>query len=88
MKKNPKFEDYKNCSESIQIKNKIHHLEKKIIKNNKLIWKKQQTLKSENQSSFTEEINNIALSSKDDKNAINWLNRNICIRLSKDVVCK
>ena len=29
MKKIPKFEDYQNCSESIQIKNKIRHLEKK-----------------------------------------------------------
>ena len=32
MKKNPKFEDYKNCSESIQIKNKIRHLEKENLK--------------------------------------------------------
>ena len=32
MKKAPKFEDYKNCSESIQIKNKIRHLEKKNLK--------------------------------------------------------
>ena len=63
-----------------QLENKINHLErnenytdslkkdhKEFIKNNKLILKTQQRFKSEKHNVFTEEIDKIALSSKDDK---------------------
>ena len=40
---------------------------KQFIKNNKLILKKQQRFKYERHNVFTEETNNIALSSNDDK---------------------
>ena len=47
---------------------------KEFIKNNKLILKTQQKLKSERCNGFTEEINKIALSSDDDKesNQLIW----------------
>ena len=73
-------QDYKNCLETAQTKNKINHLEKYIIdvesrkedkiefiKTIKLILKTQQRFKSEKYIVFTEEINKIALSSNDDK---------------------
>ena len=41
--------------------------QKELIKNNKLILKKQQRFRSEKHNAFTEEINKIALSSNDDK---------------------
>ena len=75
-----KFEIYKNCLEATQLENKTSHLEKnkidtdnikkshkEFIKNNKLILKAQQRLKSERHNVFTEEINKIALSPNDDK---------------------
>ena len=40
---------------------------KEIIKNNKLIFKGQQRFRSEKHIVFTEEINNISLSSNNDK---------------------
>ena len=40
---------------------------KKLIKNNKITLKSQQTFKSKRQKVFTKEINKIALSSNDDK---------------------
>ena len=53
---------------------------KEFIKNNKLILKTQQRLKSESHNAFTKDINKIALSSHyDKKNAITWFNRNIGI---------
>ena len=74
-----KFEDCKNCIEAAQIERKINYLRKTKIggdslkedqKNNKLILKISQRFKSERHA-FIEEINKIALSSNDNKNAIN-----------------
>ena len=75
IKRKLKFQDYKNCVETAQIENKIHHLEqnkidvdslkedqKEFIKK-KIILKTQQRFRSEKHNLFTEEINNIALSS-------------------------
>ena len=80
IKRNRKFEDYKNCSEAAQIENKVNHLEKNKIdvdgfkkdqkdfmKNTKLILKTKQKSNSEMHNVFTEEINNITLSSNDDR---------------------
>ena len=81
IKRKLKFEDYKNYLEAGQIENKINRLEKNKIdvdslkedlkefikKNNKLILKTQQRFRSEEHNVFTEEINNIALSSNNDK---------------------
>ena len=70
-----KFQDNKNYSEAAQLENKIKNLEKNetdvdnlkdFIKNNKLILKTQQNLKSERHNVFTEEINKVALSLDDD----------------------
>ena len=60
IKRNLKFQDYKNCFEAVQIENNINHLEeikiqadrlkegqKEFVKNNKLILKTQQRFKSE-----------------------------------------
>ena len=77
---NNKFEDYKNCLEAAQLKNYINHLEKKneidvdslkkdhkeLIENNKLILKTQLRFQRERHNVFTEEINEISLSSNDD----------------------
>ena len=79
IKRKLKFENYKNCLEAIQFKNKMNHLDKKIdidsikknhkefIKNNKSILKVQQMFKSERYNVFNEEINQIALNSNDNK---------------------
>ena len=45
IKRKPKFEDYKNCLEASQLKNKIHHLEKIkltsiVLKTSQKIYKK------------------------------------------------
>ena len=66
--------------QAAQIENKINHLEKneivlnsskedkkEFVKNNKLILKIQEKLRSETHNVFTEEIKKIALSSNDDK---------------------
>ena len=71
-----KFEVYKNYFEATQLQNKINQLEKnevdldnlkRFVKSNKLILKSQQRFRSEKHNAFTENVNNIALSSKDDK---------------------
>ena len=76
MKRKLKFENYKNCLKVAQLNNKTNHLEKhkiivdslkKFIRNNKLILKTQQRVKSERHNVFTEKINKMALSSNDDK---------------------
>ena len=70
IKRKLKFHNYKNCLEAAKIENKISHLEKnkidvdslkEFIKDNKLILKAQQRVKSEKHNVFTEEINKIAL---------------------------
>ena len=80
MKKNLKFENYKNCLEAAQLENKINYIEKnktnidsikenhkEFIKNNISILKTQQRFKSKRHNICTEEINKIALSSNHDK---------------------
>ena len=79
-KRKLKLEDYENCLEAAQGKNRINHLEKnkidadsldedhkEFIKNNKLILRTQQRFRSEKYNVYTEEINKIALSPNDDK---------------------
>ena len=98
IKRKLKFEDYENCLEAAQIKNKINHLQKntinvdipkEFIKNNKLILKTQQRFKSERHDVFTEEINKIALSSDDDKRvqSIDSI-ETYAYGMNKDLVCK
>ena len=72
------FENYKNCLEATQLDNKMKYLEKKVsinsllknhekfIGNNKSLLKTQQRFKNESHK-VTKEINEIALSSDDDK---------------------
>ena len=80
IKRKPTFKDYKNSLEVAQLENKINHLQKskidlytlekdqkQFIKANKLILKTQQRFRSEKHNIFTEEINEIALSSNDNK---------------------
>ena len=80
IKRNRRFEDYKNCSDAAQTENKVNHLEKNKIdldgfkedqkdfmKNTKLILKTKQKSESEIHSVFTEKIKNITLSSNDDR---------------------
>ena len=75
-----KFEYYKNCLEVNQLKKEINYQEKnklainsllenhkEFIKNNRLILKSQQKFRSEKYNVFTEEVNKIPLSAKDDK---------------------
>ena len=75
IKRKVKFENYKNCSETNQLENKINDLEKNEINinslrknhkelknNNKLILKAAQRFKSGRHIVFTEEINKINLS--------------------------
>ena len=76
-----KFEYYGSFLQVSQFENKIKYLEKNranikgpmenhkhFIKNNKVISKLQENLKSKMHNVFTEEINKIALSSNDEKN--------------------
>ena len=90
LKRTLKLEDYKHCLEATPLENKINHLGKdnlnvddfqenykEFIKNNKLILKTKQRFRNEKHNAFTEEINKIALSSK---NTINRFSRNLCIR--------
>ena len=81
MKKQLRFENYKNYLEATQLAKKINYLEKnkididslkKIINNSvfkkqQINIKTQQTFKSERHNVFTEGINKIVLSSNDDK---------------------
>ena len=78
IKRKLKFENCKNCLEATQLDKKIKYLEKKVsinslkknhkkfIGNNKSILKTQQRFKNESHK-VTKEINEIALSSNDDK---------------------
>ena len=76
----PKFEDYKHGLESSKFENNLSQLEKnkldlsslkydhkKFIKNKNTILKSQQEIRSERHNVFTEEVNKIALSAKNDK---------------------
>ena len=80
IKKQLKFEKFKNCLEATQLENKIKRLEKiktdinslkndhkEFIRKNKVALKTQQRFKSERHNAFIEETNKIALSSNDDK---------------------
>ena len=80
LKRKLKFEDYINCLEATQLKNKTNHLEKtkidvdsfkkdhkELVKNNKLILQTHQRFKIERHNVFTEETNKIALSSNNDE---------------------
>ena len=102
MKRNLKFQDYKNCLEAAQFENKINHLEKnnidvdslkedqkEFIKNNKLMLETQPWFRSENHNAFAEEIDNIALISNDDKRiqSIESIERYAC-GMNKVLVCK
>ena len=98
IKGNLKFQDYKNYLGETQIENKIDHLEKikidvdslkEFIKNNKVILKKQQRLRSEKHNIFTEEINKNALSSNDDKRmqSIDSI-ETYAYRMNKNLVCE
>ena len=97
VKRKLKFWDYKNCSEAAQIESIKNRLEinktdvdscEEFIKNNKLLLK-QQRFKSERHSGFTEEINEIALSSDDDKGIQSIdLIETYAREASKDLVCK
>ena len=75
IKRQLKFQDYKNCLEAVQIDNKKNHLEKnkfdidsptEFIRNNKLVLKIQR-FKSESHKVLIEEIKKIALRFYDDK---------------------
>ena len=59
-------ENNKLCRKKIDV-DSLKEDQKEFVKNNKLILKTQQRLKSERQNDFTEEINKIALGSNDDK---------------------
>ena len=70
------FQNYKNCLEPAQIENKINHLEK-------------QRFGSEKHNAFTEGINNIGLSSNDDKRMQPIdLTETYAYRMNKNLVCK
>ena len=60
-----KFSNHNNIKKQILLK--------ELIKNNKLILKTQQRLKSESHNAFTKDINKIALSSHYDKKKCNQL---------------
>ena len=62
---------------------------KEFIKNNKLILKSKQRFRSEKHNVFTEKVNKIALSAKDDKRieSINSI-ETYAYGTSKDLVCK
>ena len=98
IKRKLKFQDYENCLEAAQIKNKTNHLEKnkvdvdkpkEFMKNNKPILKTQQRFKSERHNAFTEEINKITLISNDDKRMQSIDSIEIfAYGMNKDLVCK
>ena len=70
------FQNYENCLEPAQIENKINHLEK-------------QRFASEKHNAFTEGINNIGLSSNDDKRMQPIdLTETYAYRMNKNLVCK
>ena len=59
--------------------NSIRKSQKEFIKNNKLILKLQQRLRSEKHNGFTEEINKIALSTNSDQRIQSVNSIKICI---------
>ena len=80
IKTKPNLEDYKNFLQVTQLENKIIHMEKnktdvdglkedhkEFMKNNKLILKTRQRLRSEKHNVFNEDISNIALRLNDGK---------------------
>ena len=70
IKRRLKFQDYKNCLKAAQIERKLNYLRKNkitVVDSLKLILKTQERFKSERHRVFIEKINNIALSSNDDK---------------------
>ena len=100
IKRQLKFENYKNCLEATQVDNKIKYLEKtkinmdspkryhkEFIRNNKSTLKAQQRFKNESDNFFTGEINKIVLSSKGDKRiqSIDWIEI-YAVGTSKDLV--
>ena len=101
IKRKLKFEDYKNCLEASQLKNKINHLEKidvdslrkhhkKFTKNNKLILKTRQRFRNEKHNVlFNEEGNKIALIGNDDKRIQSTdLIETHAYLTSKNLICK
>ena len=96
-----KFEDYKNCLEAAQLERKINYLRKKkidvdslkedpkdFVKDNKLISKTQQRFKSKRHNDFTEEINQIALSSNDKRMTSDDSIETYAYGMSKDLICQ
>ena len=92
------FQDYKNSLETAQVENRIKHLEKnkidverlkelqkELVKNNKLLLKRQQSFRSENHKVFTEEIKSL----NDDKRmqSIDSI-ETYAYGMSKDLPCK
>ena len=102
IKRKLEFENYKKCLEAVQIENEVNHLEKnktdedslkedqkKFIKNNELISKRQKRFKSEKHNVFTEETNRIALSSTDDKRMqLTDSIKTYAYGINKNLVCK
>ena len=103
IKRNFKFENYKNCLEATQLNNKINYPEKneinleslkedhkEFIKNNKLILKTQQRFKCERHNVFNEEINKIANKSLEDGKRMQSINliETYAYGTSKDLVSK
>ena len=93
-----KFRYHKNRLEAGQIENKIDYLEKnkivvdslkEFIKKNKLIQKTEQRFRREKHNVFTEQINEITLSSNYDNRiqSIDWI-ETYAQGMSKDLVCK
>ena len=97
-----KFEDYKYCLESTQVKSKINQLEKnklcvdcltenskEFLKNNKLILKLQKRFRGDKYNVFPEEVNKIALCSDNDRRiqSIESI-ETYAYGTSKDLVCK
>ena len=77
--------------EATQFENKINHQKKhkKLIKNNRLILKSQQKIRSKKHNVFTGEVNKIAVSANDDK-IIQSLHsvETYAYGTTKDLVCK
>ena len=99
-KKKVKFEDYKSCLKAIELEHKINHLEKnksdvgsfkddhKEFINNKCISKSPQRFISKRYL-FPEEVNEINLSSNDDKitQSIDSV-ETFAYGMSKDLICR
>ena len=100
IKRNLKFQGYKNCA--AETEKKINYSEKykfdvdslkedqkELVKNNKLILKTQQKFKSERHNVFTEETDKVPLSSNDDNRmrSIDSI-ETYTYGMSKDIICK